>query len=157
MIDCLQFHIHHHNAAQRIGNRRQTRCQIRCIGQHNDICVQTLAVGLKKTSEIFAPDLFLPVNDHFHVERESTILEVAFKGREVDCRSSLVVDDTASVKSSISLFWLERRRLPAMRPPRWLHIVMSIQNHRRCVGACVHPLAVYVGVYPFKLQDLNAF
>ena len=66
----------------------------------------------------------------------------------------LVVCHPTAVQAAVAFGRLEWCRVPLLGRTGWLHVVMRIQQHRRCPRRSLH-LAVYRGVCPLDLEEAN--
>ena len=129
-------------AAQRRQNRRQPRREHRRIADDHRVAREALRLTLDEACEVRTADLLLAFGEHDDVHRQRAArAEVRLERLDVQVQLSLVVDGAARVDAAVPHGRLERRRLPQLERLGGLHIVVTVDEHRRCAIAGLAPLA----------------
>ena len=132
--------------------------EVRGVREHEHVGAQPLAVGAQELGEMQRADLLLALDEHLHVERQAARrVAPGAQRRHVEQQPRLVVDDAAAVEAPVAPQGrLEGRRLPALGPPRRLHVVVGVDEHRPGFGPGAQPFAVHRRMRARQAQQLDA-
>ena len=115
---------------------------------------QAVGRGAQKGLQVDAANFFLALETQLHVDRHpEPALDPGLESLDVHQDLALVVVRAARVNAAVPVGRLERRRVPELLRVHGLHVVVTVDQHRRRVG--VHDLVRHHERIPFRRDDLD--
>ena len=121
--------------AQRRQDRRLARREHRRVGYDDGIRLEHRLVFFDEFRQVLASDLLLSLGDDDHVHRQLLPhRQMGFERLDVQEELAFVVDRPAREYFSVPHRRLERRRRPEIERLGRLHVVVTVDDHRRSTG-----------------------
>ena len=117
-------------------DRRHTALKLAVIRQQHGVRFQQVGVRADKFVQMAAADFFFPFNQQFDVDRQRAVYrQKRLNGRDIRPKLAFIVRCAARVNIAVPNSGRKRRRHPQIKRFRRLHVIMSVNQHRRCGGA----------------------
>ena len=119
-------------AAEAVADRRDAAVEHRRVGDDDDVGGEVVLVRLDEVVEVGRADLFFPLEDDLHVDRQpAVLLQVRFNRLEVHEDLPLVVGRAARVDFAVADGRLEGRGFPQLDRVDRLHVVVAVEEDGR--------------------------